>query len=313
MEISTILNPVIMLFIAIFIGLIGAKTGYLPLNIKDALSKIIINVTLPLFIFTSLLSKEFTAETAKGAVIAMCSAVVVMIILYILGLLSAKLFKMKDPTKTLHAVLTASGNIGFMGYPVVMAVFGVDALFYAVIYGLTNDALFWSAGVYLVNKSSGQKSSKAALKKLINPNTIVFAVTIPLLILGVKLPAVIHEALSGIGSLTTYLAMLFIGMVLATVDIKKIYKRVTMLAPVLLKMIIAPVITGFILFNIGVNPIIIGAVVLEVAMPAQTVTSIVANEAGSDTTYAAEYIFLSTVFSLVTLPFVYWCLEKIMM
>lgn len=313
MDISVILNPVIKLFIAIFIGLISVKTGYLPKNAKDSISKIIVNITMPLFIITSLLSRELTKDAAKGALIAAGCAVLVMVVLYFLGLLSAKIFKMKDPTKTLHAVLTGSGNVGFLGYPVVLSVFGADALFYAIIYGMVNDAIFWSAGVYLINKSSDNRSAKDALKKLINPATIAFLISIPLMFLGIKLPTVLNDALTEIGSLTTYLAMLFIGMVLATIDIKKIYKRVTMLAPVLIKMILAPVLMGYILTKLGVNPIICGAIILEIAMPAQTVASIVTNEAGSDTKYAAEYIFFSTVCALLTLPLVYWCFEKIIL
>lgn len=313
MDIGAILNPVIMLFIAIFIGLISAKTGYIPMSAKDSISKLIVNITLPLFIITSLLSRDMTIETLRGALVASVSAVVVMTVLYFLGLLSARLFKMEEPTKTLHAVLTGSGNVAFMGYPIVLALFGSDALFYAIVYGMTNDAIFWSLGVYLINKSSGARNTKDALKKVINPATLAFIISVPLMLLGFKLPTVVGEALSGVGSLTTYLAMIFIGMVLSTINIKKIYKRATMLAPVLLKMVLAPIVAAVVLAGLGVSPMVCGAVVFEIAMSAQTVTSIIANEAGSDTEYAAEYIFFSTICALVTLPFVYWCFEKIVM
>ena len=64
--------------------------------------------------------------------------------------------------------------------------------------------------------------------------------------------------------------------------------------------------------HFGLNPVTIGAVVLEIAMPAQTVASIVAMEAGSDEKYAAEYIFFSTLLSLLTLPLIYYIMERIM-
>lgn len=312
MDMSVIINPIIKLFVAIFIGFISVKTGYLTSDTRNVLSKIIIKITLPLMIVTSLLSKELSVDTATNVAVAALSALVVMIILYFVGLGTAHISGLKEPTKTLHAVLSGSGNVGFLGYPVILAVFGTEGLFYAVIYGMVNDALYWTLGVYLINRSSGTLVGRQALKKLINPNTVALVIGVLLLLLKIKLPPVLNDSLTGIGSVTTYMSMLFIGMTLATIDIKGIYKRVSMIAPVVIKMIIAPVIVAYLLVHFGVNSITVGAVVLEIAMPAQTVSSIVAMEANSDEKYAAEYIFFSTLLSIATLPLVYYITECIM-
>ncbi len=311
MDMSVIVDPIVKLFIAIAIGFVSVKTGYLTADMRTVLSKIIIKITLPLMIITSLLSKELSSDTAVNAAVAAVSAVVVMTVLYFLGLGTANLFRLKEPTKTLHAVLSGSGNVGFLGYPVALAVFGTEGLFYAVIYGMVNDAIFWTAGVYLINRSGGSLVGKQALKKLINPNTVAFLIGIPLLFLGVKLPPLLNDTFTGIGSVTTYMSMLFIGMTLATIDIKSLYKRVSMIAPALIKMVITPVIAVMLFVQFGLNPVTIGAVVLEIAMPAQTVASIVAMEAASDEKYAAEYIFFSTLLSLITLPLIYYIMGRI--
>lgn len=311
MDMSIIIHPIAMLFIAIFIGFIAVKTGYMEEKMRKVISTVIVKITLPLMIITSLLSKELNHDTLGNAAIAAGSAVVVMTVLGILGFGTAKLFGLKEPTKTLHAVLSGSGNVGFLGYPIVQAVFGNEALFYAVIYGLVNDAIFWTVCVYLVNRSSGQLMGKEAFKKLLNPNTIAFLIGIPLLFFGVKLPPLLNNAFSEIGSLTTYLSMIFIGMTLATIDIRSLYKRVSMLAPAVIKMVITPIVVAVLFVRLGVSSVVIGAVVLEIAMPAQTVASIVANEANSDESYAAEYIFFSTVLSVITLPLVYYVMERL--
>ena len=311
MDMSVIIRPIAMLFIAIFIGFFSVKVGYLKEEIRKIISTIIVKITLPLMIITSLMEKDITGDTAGNVLLAAGSAVIVMTVLGLLGYGTAMLFCLKEPTKTLHAVLSGGGNVGFLGYPVVAAVFGEEALFYAVIYGMVNDAIFWTVGVYLINRSGGKLVGKEAFKKLLNPSTISFFIGFPLLFLGVKLPPLIHETFAGIGNLTTYLSMLFIGMTLATIDIRKIYKRTSMLAPALIKMVIVPILTAMLFAKLGVGYLAIGAIVLEIAMPAQTVTSIVANEAGSDEAYAAEYIFFSTVLSLITLPFVYYVMEHV--
>lgn len=311
MDLTVIIEQIIKLFIVIAIGFAAAKSGYLPVQYKEAISKVIKNITLPLLIITSMMSKELTKDALVNTGIAAASAVVVIVVLYGAGLLTAKIFRIKEPTKTVHALLSATGNVVFLGYPVISAVFGAEGLYYAVIYGIVNDGFLWSAGVYLINKSSGKENSKENFKKLLNPNTISCILGIVLMLLGVKLPHILHDTLSGVGHLTTNLSMIFIGMVLATVDFKKIYKRVSMLSIIVLKMIAAPVLAAFLLSAFGVNAITCGAIVLQIAMPAQTVMSIITNEANSDVSYAAEYIFLSTILSIGTLPLVYYLLQCI--
>lgn len=310
MDLLIIIEQIIKLFIVIAIGYVGAKSGYLPVHYKDIISKVIVKITLPLLIITSMMSKELSSDTLLNTGIAAGSAVTVIAVLYAIGLLSAKVFRLSEPTKTVHALISATGNVVFLGYPVISAVYGAEGLFYAVIYGIINDAFLWSLGVYLINKSTGKASSKEALKKLLNPNTISCILGIILLVLGVKLPRIIFDTLSGVGHLTTNLSMLFIGMVLSTINVSKIYKRVSMFAVVALKMIVAPVLAAYLLSLTGVNPITCGAIVLQIAMPAQTVMSIITNEAGSDVAYSAEYIFISTVLSIGTLPLVYYFAEK---
>lgn len=310
MDMSMIINPIVMLFIAILIGFVSVKCNYLNADIRTVLSKIIVKITLPCLIVTSLLSKELSGEVVGNAAIAVLSGIVVIPGLCLLGICTAKLFRLKEPTKTVHAILSGGGNTSFLGYPIVLAIFGTEGLFYAVLFSMVNESLFWTVGVYLLYRSGGAKEKGNSLKKLFNPNTITFLITIPLMLLKVKLPPIINDALSGIGSTTIELSMLFIGMTLATVDVKKLYQRVSMLLPAFIKMVIAPVLVGILLIKIGVGALTTGVLMLEIAMPAQTVVSIVAMEANSDEQYAAEYIFFSTMLSLVTLPFVYYIMER---
>ena len=311
MDLSVIIEQIIKLFIVMAIGYGAAKTGYITVQFKDIISNVIKKITLPLLIVTSMMSKELSSEVLVNTGIAALSALVVIVVLYGAGLLSAKIFRLKEPTKTVHSLVTATGNVVFLGYPVISAVYGADGLYYAVIYGIINDLFLWSIGVYLVNKSTGKSTSKEALKKLLNPNTLSCVVGILFMLLGIKFPKTLFDTLSGVGHLTTNLSMIFIGMVLSTVNITKIYKRVSMLVIIVLKMVITPVIAAFLLSKFGINPVVCGAIVLQIAMPAQTVMSIITNEAGSDVSYSAEYIFLSTIISIGTLPLVYYLAERV--
>lgn len=311
MDLTVIIEQIIKLFIVIIIGFAAAKTGYLPAQFKDVISKVIKQITLPLLIITSMMSKELTKDALINTGISALSAVVVIGVLYCVGIFSASLFKLKEPTKTVHSLAGATGNVVFLGYPVISAVYGADGLYYAMIYGIVNDLFLWSLGVYLINKSAGKTTSKEAFKKLLNPNTIGCIVGIMFMLFGVKFPDIIFDTLSDVGHLTTNLSMIFIGMVLSGVNIGKIYKRVSMFSIIVLKMIVTPIIAAVLFSKLGIDPILSGAVVLQIAMPAQTVMSIITNEAGSDVSYSAEYIFLSTILSIGILPLVYYLAERI--
>ena len=82
--------------------------------------------------------------------------------------------------------------------------------------------------------------------------------------------------------------------------VKKWY--ILILAP--LKLIVIPILFIQLFKFIGIKEMLIGVVVLEAAMPAQTVLTILSNEYGEDCDYAATGMFITTLASLATLPLV---------
>lgn len=126
---------------------------------------------------------------------------------------------------------------------------------------------------------------------------------------GIKLPPIVNEAVSGVGKLTTNLSMIFIGMTLATVDVGSVLKKWWILVVTPIKLIIMPILFILIFNFLGIKAIILGVVVLEAAMPIQTVLSIVANEHNADYEYASTGIFVTTIASLLTLPFICYLLQ----
>ena len=79
------------------------------------------------------------------------------------------------------------------------------------------------------------------------------------------------------------------------------------------RFVILTIIAFLFLFKaFGIPEIILGVVVLEAAMPAQTVLTILAHEHGADYEYTAVGLFMTTVASLVTLPFVCWLLQNLL-
>ena len=57
---ETIINSIIKLGIAMLVGFVCIKTGYITKEQNNGLSKVIVRVTLPILIITSLTSLGFT-------------------------------------------------------------------------------------------------------------------------------------------------------------------------------------------------------------------------------------------------------------
>jgi hypothetical protein len=303
MDFTAVSYQIGILAMMILVGFVAGKTGYLDIKIKDALSKVIVKIVLPCLIVSSITSKELEKGLAGDIFTVFLMSVFSLAVLYFIGAISAKLLKVPKKTQAVHKLLSCLGNVTFVGYPVITAMYGEEGFFYAIIYWLINDLFLWTAGVFALKKDE-LKSTKDILKNLINPNTIAFCLSIFMLIFGIKLPPLLYDTISGIGSLTIGLSMLFIGMALSAVDIKKSAKKWWIFALAPLKLVIVPVLFILIFKGLGIREILLGAVVLEAAMPAQTVLSILANESGADFEYAACGMFVTTLLSLITLPFV---------
>jgi len=309
MDFSAVSYQIAILALTILVGFIAAKTGYIDIKIKNAISKIIIKIVLPCLILSSVSSKELEKELMGDIFVVFLMSVFCLLVLLGMGVITAKILKIPKGTEAVHKLLACLGNVSFVGYPVISAMYGETGFFYAIIYWLVNDLFLWTFGVITL-KNEKPKSVREVIKNLINPNTIAFTVSILMLIFGIKMPKLLGDTVNSIGSLTVGLSMIFIGMALAEVDTRVLKKWwIFVIAP--FKMIIMPILFIYIFKFLGIKEILLGAVVLEAAMPAQTVLSILANESDADAEYAACGMFVTTILSLVTLPFICYMIKVI--
>lgn len=289
--------------IMILIGFICEKTGFVK-NIAGSVSGIIKNITLPCLLLTSLTSNVLDASKAKNGALIVGIGLGAICIMMLIGNITGKALKLDEGKRGIQIAMGSFGNVAFLGYPLIQALLGDEGLLYAVFYNLVNDGLLWSFGLSAI---SGEKGLKK-LKNMLNLCTMAFAVGLVMLILGLKLPGVLHESLTSVGSATTPLSMLFIGATMARADIISALKRPAVYLLTFTKMVFIPVILiGLLsLLPMGfMNITAMMALILQVAMPSQTMVAILAKEYSLDEKYAVEVIFITTMFALVSLPVMY--------
>lgn len=303
---GTIVSSILTLGLAMLIGFICIKTGYLTSETKDAISKVIIRVTLPLLMITSLTKLTLDHTKVVNSITTVLCAYVVIGILYLAGIVTSKVFKMDKPREAIHTCMTCFGNVAFIAYPLIQALYGDEGLLYAALFAFASDCWLWTIGVFTLAKvKSSGGSFTANLKRMITPSTIGFFISLFMLITGLRFTGIIKDVLTNVGGITTYLSMLFIGMTLAMVDFRHIYKRVSLFVLTLVKMLAVPLLLICILRFMPFAPLVKYVLVLQAGIPTSTVLVILSDNYGCDTVYSAEGVFITTLLSIGTLPLLY--------
>lgn len=317
MQSEIILNQITILGVIVCIGVIAAKAGIITEKLKEGIASLVFNITLPLLILSSFTRLDITVELLNNGLLVIVMALASLFFLLFTGRLSAIVLKLKNETSAIHILHTAFGNIVFLGFPLMNALFpGGEALFYASLFYLASTSVMWTVGVNLLHYPSSPSMGQK-MKNLINPNTIAFFAGILFMLSGISIPIVIDTPLTGLGETTSYLSMLYIGSMLAQTNIRKVFKRGQTYLLSINKMVISPVLLIIIfrailnLLSLNIDPIAFSVVILQSGTPCMAIIVVLAKKFNADDAHAMENVFISTLMSLFTLPFLYWMIETI--
>lgn len=311
-----ILEQIIILGIIGLIGFIAYKLKAISSEHNNGLVKVIIRITLPLLIFTSFAGAELNKDIVSNFPIIILASFISVSCLFFLSKASARLLTLDTENTSLHNVHTMFGNVAFLGFPLLNAVFpGGEGLIYAAIFQLGHDSLMWTWGILIMNKATKEKKKKGVLH-LLNPTTASFFLGIAFMFLKIKIPDIVFKPLHSVGHTTIYLSMVYVGAVLAQVKAKSLIYNFRSYLLSFNKLILGPALLIFffmVLQKLGLNisnKAIITSV-LQAAMPCMIIISVLAKDMGLNSIQAVENIFVSTVLSLITLPLVYFCASNI--
>ena len=205
--------------------------------------------------------------------------------------------------RRLYLFMTIFGNVGFMGFPVVSAVYGNEGLFYAAILNCMFNIIIYTFGVVLM--TAGDAGGKKILqsmkwkKLLLSPAVLCSIVAVIIFSCHIKLPSIIADTLDTLGGLTSPLAMLVVGANLSGMKIKEMLGNVKLDIYVLVRQFILPLIFWLVIRLICGHAVLAPVWLLLSAMPVANTTALFATEYGGDEKLASESIFLTTLLSLV--------------
>ena len=314
MATGIILNQLLIFGLLMIVGVVASKRKILNDTSKDFLARIIIDITLPFLIFSTFANLQFDIKLFKNGLFVFSLAFVNLAFLHLVGFFSSRAQRLGKPQALVHTLHSMFGNIVFLGFPLFDALFpGGIGVFFAAVYQLASNSTMFTYGIYRL--SSGTK--KSGWRVLLNGNTAAIALGSIVLISGVHLPKFAIDGLTGLGKCTSPLSMVYIGALLAGMNIRSGFKTISVYILTLNKLVLVPIILGFsYVFLIKVLHLDIAreaffVLVMQAGMPCQTIVVVLTRRYNGDYHLAANNLFVSTLFSIITLPLMYYFLEVI--
>jgi hypothetical protein len=300
MDFVVILNQMLTLLLMMIIGYVMMRLKMLGDNVNAVLSKVVLNITLPAQIITSFsLDGAAISNAELGRVFLFSCAVYAFY--GVLAWLYVRLMRLPREDWGTYQYMIIFGNVGFMGFPVITAIFGANRLVYAVILNIVFNLLVFSWGIKLI--TAGQGGSRFDWRKLVNPALIATVLALILFFLHIELPSVLNSALLTLGDATTPMAMLILGSSIAAMPLKELFEEWRVYIFVVLKLLVIPLLVFLALRPFLAADDVLGQILVVLsAVPVATNATMLSIEYGGNIKLVSQGIFFTTILSVITIP-----------
>mgnify|MGYP001587105508 CR=1 FL=1 len=293
---------VFQIFLLAAVGFFLTKKRFLSSQGLDDLSRLVMDVTLPVLIFCQLI-KDFSFSLYPNWWI----FPLVSIAITLLGLLVGFLFLgfIKGGQEKLQFLsLVAFQNSGYLPLALVATLLSPEKMgemfIYLFLFLMGFNLIMFSLGVHILNF---HKERKLKIQSLFSAPVVATIFSLILIYLGWNrfFPEAIIKPLRIFGEITLPLAMLVVGGNLAQISLAHINKKEVSLL-ILAKMIILPFL-GIILVNIFKIPELIGLlIIIQLAMPSAVTLSVILRGYKKEDILASQGIFVTHLASVITIP-----------
>jgi len=303
-------SSVLSVLLMISVGFILAKRGWFSATGgANLLSKLVVNVALPAYMVANLMGgydKAGLVSMLPGLPVPFLSMGAALLV----SAAAAALFRVRPSRRGTFSSMSSLSNTIFIGLPVNMMLFGEGSLPYVLLYYIANTSLFWTIGVYGISRDGAVLARKpmppllstSGLRRILSPPLLGLIVSVALIMLGVRLPKALMDTVKTLGAMTTPLSMLFIGIVVARVEWRKLRLERDLVLVVLGRFVLSPAILVIMLRLTDLPPLMKQVFLVQAMMPAMTQTPILADSYGADTEFAGLATSLTTLLSLAVIP-----------
>ncbi len=295
-----LLQQMIVLFIYIIAGYVSSKIGIMDEEFSRKISWVVVNIANPALTISAVVNGEGSIKGRELLITAGLAAVILGGMVLISQLLPVVL-RVKKEQKNVYKLLSAFNNIGFMGFPVIVAVYGEEALLYASIFTMLFNVLIYTYGIRV---AQGEKAGKIEWRRIFNIGVCSSMSAILIYLVQIPTPVFFNTAVSGMSGLTAPLSMMVIGISLAGIEIKALFQDIRMLLFSLVKLLVIPIFGLFVIRRFIDNEMLCGVCMVMLATPSASMAAMMAQQYGDNecAELAAKGVALTTLLSVITIP-----------
>lgn len=292
-------------FVMIFMGFAACKVGFIKSEAQTHLVNLILNITLPLMLINSICSNEITADSLQLTIEVLVFSSIYFILAGAAAAILVRMFRVRDLNdKGVYKIIFTSINAGFMGLPITLAVFGEEAVYYMALHNIVLNVVLYFFCVIQLNNGIKKGAVKKTLMKLLNPCIIGAVLGVVLLFAGAEIPSYIAGIMKSVGDVTIPVAMMVVGIQLADGRITDCFRNGKLVVFSVVTMLAWPVLILIIVKFIPMAGILKIVFTLGAALPPATTISALAAYEGRNYKLAADGIIVTTLMSVVTIPFI---------
>lgn len=296
MCIMLIVNQMIQLFIMIIIGYGMGKTSLFHSNFNQKLTQFVLNLVMPCMIVASVMS----SNTTSLALFDILKATFILIILLpIVSNLCIRFLPISH--KGLYMFMMMFPNVGFMGFPLMKAIFGNESLLSTAVINMGFNLSLFTLGAWVMNYDQ-KENTKFYIKDLLSPGVIASLAALLIYAMNISFPQVVSNPISLIGDMTTPLAMLIIGATLSQYKMKDVFLDFKVYLFALIIDFVIPILFYPLIHMIINDAMIQGITLIILAMPVANGAVLFAKNYNQNEFLAAKTVFISTLMSIITIP-----------
>ena len=294
------LEVMVVLFIIVILGYVACKLGYMGDKFDKNLSSIVVDITCPLLVLSSVMGDELPDRSLILPLLGV--GFLTYILLLVFGFWVPRLITKNHDEQGMIGFALMFANVGFIGYPIVSSIFGPHAVFYAALLNMPNTFFIFTAGVMLIKGEYSIKQFNS--KVLVSPAMLGAFLAAILVALGIHTPDIIAQPVTMVGNITVPAALMIIGSSMAKLPIRDIIGSTKVYITSLLRLTVVPLSIYFLFKACGVSDQMNNINTVVIAMPVASFGTMFCLKYGRNPSLITETTFITTLGSIITIPLI---------
>ena len=295
-----VLEKMVMLIILMMVGFLASKAGWVDARFNQAASRLVVNVFVVCTIVGSVMNVE-PLMSGRELLLAVGAVFLTFLLGGLIGFLVSRSLRLGPRERDVAWLSVFFMNNVFVGFPLIEAVFGPDAIFCASLSNLPFNLLLYTIGAARLR--TGKSRGRIQIREILTVPLVATLCAIALFLSRLPVPRLAADVISTLGAATIPMSMLIIGISLSRVPMRDALLDRRAYVVSLTRLILCPLAAWLVMrLFLPHDSLILGVYTLTAACPSAAMITILSVRFGADDSFASKINFLSTVLCAVTLP-----------